>query len=85
MKYLIQKVITYKDLMEKTQEEQKELIDFYYPNINTTTINALGEIIQDNEIPILRNGMDFIMTRFPLIKEKNINLIQKFYILQKNF
>ena len=72
MKYLIQKVITYKDLMEKTQEEQKELIDFYYPNINTTTINALGEIIQDNEIPILRNGMDFIMTRFPLIKENTI-------------
>ena len=72
MKYLIQKVISYEELKEKKEEEQKELIDFYYPNINTTTINALGEIIQDNEIPILRNGMDFIMTRFPLIKENTI-------------
>ena len=84
MKYLVEKIITYEDLIEKPQEEQKELIEFYYPNVNTTTINALGEIILDKEAPTMRYCMDFIMTRFPLIKkntiitdEAKINLIIK--------
>ena len=72
MKYLSQKVITYEELMKNPKEKQQELIEFYYPNVNTTIINALGEITQDKEIATARYGMDFIMTRFPLIKENTI-------------
>ena len=56
MKYLMEKVILYDDLIEKTKEEQQSLIEFYYPNINSTVINAIGEIILDKEISVVRNG-----------------------------
>ena len=72
MKYLLKYISTYEELMEKSKEEQQSLIESYYPNINITVVNALGEVIQDNEIPTVRNGMDFVITRFPLIKENNI-------------
>ena len=72
MKFLIQNIITYEELIEKPEEEQQKLIESYYPNVNTTIINALGEIIFDKEIPTVRNSMDFIITRFPLIKENTI-------------
>ena len=84
MKYAVQKILSFEDLMEKTKEEQKELIELYYPNVNTTIINTLGEIVQEEEGLTMRNGMDFIMTKFPLIKENTIitdeakiNLIMK--------
>lgn len=90
MKYLMEKVILYDDLIEKTKEEQQSLIEFYYPNINNTVINAIGEIILDKEISVVRNGMDFVITRFPLIKgnifitdEAKINLIIKVLRLYK--
>ena len=60
MKYLMEKVILYDDLIEKTKEEQQSLIEFYYPNINNTVINAIGEIILDKEISVVKNGMDFV-------------------------
>ena len=73
MKYLLQKIITYKELMEiKEEEKRKELIELNYPNVNTTVMNALGEVIQDNDVPTVRDGMDFIILRFPLIKENTI-------------
>ena len=40
MKYLSQKVITYEELMKNPKEKQQELIEFYYPNVNTTIINT---------------------------------------------
>ena len=72
IKYLIGNIIKYVDLRQKPIEEQKIIIDNYYPNINTTVINALCEIIKDEDIPTVRNGMDFILTRFPLSKENDI-------------
>ena len=72
IKYLIENIIKYSDLKKETIEEQKIIIENYYPNINTTVINALSEIIKDEDIPTVRNGMDFILTRFPLTKENNI-------------
>ena len=72
MKYLIENTIKYSELRKKPIDEQKTIIENYYPNINTTVVNALCEIIKDQEIPTVRNGMDFILTRFPLAKENDI-------------
>ena len=72
MKYLIENIIKYSELKSKPEEEQKIIIENYYPNINTTVVNALSEIIKDEEIPTVRNGMDFILTRFPLTKNNDI-------------
>ena len=72
MKYLTEKIIKYNELRKKPIEEQKTIIENYFPNINTTVVNALCEVIKDEEIPTVRNGMDFILTRFPLGKENDI-------------
>ena len=71
IKFLVQKIIKYSDLRKKPIEEQNLLIKHFYPNINTTVVNALCEIIKDEDIPTVRNGMDFILTRFPLSKEND--------------
>ena len=72
IKYLLEKIIKYSDLQKKPKDEQKEIIENYYPNINTTVTNALCEIIKDEDIPTVRNGMDFILTRFPLTQKNNL-------------
>ena len=72
IKYLLENIIKYPDLKEKSIAEQKTIIENYYPNINTTVVNALIEIIKEEDIPTVRNGMDFILTRFPLIKDNDI-------------
>ena len=72
MKFLLKYIITYEELVQKSKEEKQNLIESYYPNINITVINALGEIIQDKDKHTVINSMDFILTRFPLIKENNI-------------
>ena len=72
MKYLAENIIKYSELKTKTKEEQKTIIENYYPNINTTVVNALSEIIKEEEIPTVRIGMDFILSRFPLTKDNNI-------------
>jgi len=92
IKYLIENIIKYSELQKKPIEEQKSIIENFYPNINTTVVNALSEIIKDEDIPTVRNGMDFILTRLPLSKENNmindnakINLIRNaLYLLIKN-
>ena len=72
IKYLIENIIKYSDLRSKPKEEQEKIIDYSFPNINTTVVNAISEIIKDEDIPTVRNGMDFILTRFPLSKDNNI-------------
>ena len=71
IKYLIEKTPKYSDLIQLEDNKRKEIIEKQYPNINITVVNALCEIIKENDIPTIRNGMDFIMTRLPLTK-KNI-------------
>ena len=56
MKYLIEKILKYSELRKKPVEEQKTLIETFYPNINTTVVNALSEVIKDEDIPTVRNG-----------------------------
>ena len=71
MKYLLEKTNKYCDY-EKLNLSKEDIIKNYYPNINTVVINALCSVIEDNDIPTVRMGMDFIITRFPLTKENDM-------------
>ena len=72
IKYLISKIKKYDEIKSLDEKEQTEIINKQLPNLNTTVTNALCEIIKDNDIPLLRDGMDFIITRLPLSKENKI-------------
>ena len=72
IKYLLEKITKYEDFIKLDENKKKELIHKQYPNINKTVVNALCEIIKDKDIPTVRNGMDFIMSRLPLTKENNM-------------
>ena len=92
IKYLLEKIYKYSYIKSQEENKQKEIIEKQFPNINITVVNALSEIIKDNDIPLVRNGMDFIMSRLPLTKENNlisdeakINLINSaVYLFVKN-
>ena len=93
IKYLLEKTNKYSYIQTlENKEKQKKIIINQFPNINTTIVNALSEIIKDNEIQVVRNGLDFIITRLPLTKENTIlsdrtkiNLIyHAFYLFIKN-
>ena len=71
MKYLLEKTNKYSDY-EKLNMNKNEIIKNYYPNVNTVVVNALCSVIEDNDIPTVRMGMDYIITRFPLSKENAI-------------
>ena len=71
MKYLLEKTNKYSDY-EKLNTNKNEIIKNYYPNVNTVVVNALCSVIEDNDIPTVRMGMDYIITRFPLSKENEI-------------
>ena len=72
IKYLLQKITKYDDLINLEESKKKERIEKQYPNINITVVNSLCEIIKDQDIPTIRNGMDFILSRFPLTKENDM-------------
>ena len=72
IKYLLEKITKYSDFIKLDDNNKKDIIDKQYPNINITVINALSEIIKDKDIPTIRNGMDFIMTRLPLTNDNNL-------------
>ena len=72
IKYLLEKCSKYIDYEKLDEKGKMKLVEQQYPNINTTIINALSEIIKDSEIPTVRNGMDFIITRFPLTKNNKM-------------
>ena len=93
IKYLLEKVSKYSDIKSiEDENKQKEIVDKQFPNLNITVVNALCEIIKDSEVPNVRNGMDFILTRLPLTKENTmlndeakINLINSaLYLFIKN-
>ena len=73
IKYLITKIKKYDEIKSLDEKERKEIIDKQLPNLDTTVTNALCEIIKDDDVPLLRDGMDFIISRLPLIKEENDN------------
>ena len=72
IKYLLEKLSKYNDIKDLSLDKQEEIINKHFPNINSTVVNALCEIIKDKEIPVVRNGMDFISTRLPLSKDNNM-------------
>ena len=92
IKFLIENIPKYSDYIKLSEDEKSELIKNYYPNINTTVVNALCEVIKEEDIPTVRNGMDFIISRFPLIetndmindKAKIILIISVLKLLVKN-
>ena len=71
MKYLIEKTNKYQDYLNMKLKKE-DIIYNYFPNINTVVVNALCGVIEDNDIPTVRMGMDFIITRFPLSKENDL-------------
>ena len=71
MKYLLEKTHKYNEY-EKLKMTKEDIIKNYYPNINTVVVNALCTVIEDNDIPTVRIGMDFIISRFPLSKENEM-------------
>ena len=71
MKYLIEKTNKYQDYLNM-KLTKKEIIYNYFPNINTVVVNTLCGVIEDSDIPTVRMGMDFIITRFPLSKENDL-------------
>ena len=90
IKYLLENTTKYNDISD--ENKKNEVLENEFPNINTTVINALCEIIKEKEVPLLRNGMDFIISRLPLTKdntmltdEAKITLINgALYLLVKN-
>ena len=71
MKYLLEKITKYIDI-KKSNLKKEDIIKNYFPNINTVVINSLCSVIEEKEIPTVRMGMDFIITRFPLTKENDM-------------
>ena len=72
IKYILEKITKYSDFIKYDDNKKKDIIEQQYPNINITVINALCEIIKDKDIPTVRNGMDFIITKLPLTKGNNM-------------
>ena len=71
MKYLVEKTNKYQDFINMKMKKE-DIIYNYFPNINTVVVNALCGVIEDNDIPTVRLGMDFIISRFPLSKENDL-------------
>ena len=71
MKYLVEKTNNYQDYI-KMKMKKEDIIFNYFPNINTTVVNALCGVIEDNDIPTVRMGMDFIISHFPLSKDNDL-------------
>ena len=72
MKYLFEKIVKYSDYEKMSNEKKEEIIFNEFPNINTVVVNALCQVIEEKDIPTVRTGMDFIITRLPLTKENNM-------------
>ena len=91
-KYLLEKIIKYSDFVKLDETSKEEVISNVYPNINTVVVNALCQVIEEKDIPTVRTGMDFIITRLPLTNSnklitdeaKKTLLISAFKLLIKN-
>ena len=72
MKYLYEKITKYSEYEKMPTEKKEEIIFNQFPNINTVVVNALSQVIEEKDIPTVRTGMDFIITRLPLTKENTM-------------
>ena len=73
IKYLLEKIIKYANFSQLSEEEKKlKLID-EFPSSNILLVNSLSELIQEQDnVLCVRDAMDFLITRLPLLKENII-------------
>ncbi len=89
IKYLLNAIPQYKTI-ERTPEVKDEFIASYYPNINILVINSLIAMIEDDNVQVQRNVLDFIITHFPINniiieeEQKIIVIISALTLLIKN-
>ena len=87
MKIVNDLIPNYENLKEQ-YENNNNIFNEYFPNFNTTVINSLCEVIDDisfEEVGIVRIGMDFLNTKFPLKEENNfISENDKITLLKKS-
>jgi len=76
MKYAMESIPVYKPPEENAEEDMKNFIESFYPNLNVLVINSLISTIEDENVHVQRNALDFINSRFPLTN-KLLNFNQK--------
>ena len=77
------RIITFEKYKELEKEEREEILKDEFPNVNTLIINCLAESIKEGDKVVIRNTMDFIITRLPLgIENKIISDESKITLLQ---
>ncbi len=69
MKYAMESIPVYKAPEDNAEEDMKKFIESYYPNINVLVINALISTIEDENVQVQRNALDFIISRFPITNQ----------------
>ena len=72
IKFLSNEITKYEEYEKLNDDEKKNIINIQYPNIDTTVINALCEVLKEEDIPVVRNGLDFILSRLPLSQKNNM-------------
>ena len=82
MEYMKKSIPTYdsyknEDCIEKRLKDK----EIYYPNFDILVINTLCSVIQDDDVLIVRSGMDFIIQRFPIYDKDIISDESKIKIL----
>lgn len=66
MKYAMESIPIYRTPEENSEEDMKRFINNYYPNMNVLVINSLISTIEDENVHVQRNALDFIISRFPI-------------------
>ena len=72
IKYLLERIIKYQNYTTLKEEEKKEILIDEFPNANNLIVNSLSELIEEKDVVTIRNSMDFIILRLPLLKDNNI-------------
>lgn len=80
MKYAMESIPVYKAPEENAEEDMKKFIESFYPNLNVLVINALISTIEDENVHVQRNALDFIISRFPITNQL-LNFNQKISII----
>lgn len=80
MKYAMESIPVYKAPEENSEEDMKKFIDCYYPNMNVLVINSLISTIEDENVHVQRNALDFIISRFPITNQL-LNFNQKISLI----
>ena len=72
IKYLLERITKFTNYTKLNEEQKKEILLDEFPHANNLIVNALSELIEETEVLTIRNSMDFIITRLPLLKDNTI-------------